>query len=268
MDAKASSRQRQEHARNLRVLARLERNLQRPMRREIAGRASAAARGYSENGVQGTLRALNGHDEAILALLKRQYLAAAEVFGRQTLDKLKGVGAGESKDYQDDMFDQEIQEFLAQWGTGKIASDISGKTRGDILTAIQQGQAEGLSTTKISKLIREKAGKSVARLRSHIIARTETHNAAGFAQHAAAGASGVEVLKRWMTAGDDRVRDDPGNSHAEMNGETVGMDEPFDFGDYTLMHPGDRSGPAKGVIMCRCFVMYEPSEEAIEAMLV
>jgi len=245
-----------QYARNLRILARLERSLQRPMRREIAGRANAAARAYVEDGSLGVFNALNGHEDAVLRLLQAQYAATAEVFGQQLLDSLKGIGAWEKKDYQDDLFEQEVRDFLNAFGTTKIALDVSTKTRRDILAAIMEGQAEGLSVTQIAKLIRAKAGRHVARLRSHVIARTETHNAAGFSQNLAANVSGVQVRKRWLTAGDERVRDE----HSDMNGEVVEMNALFDFGDYSLAYPGDRNGPPEGVIMCRCFVNYEPKE--------
>jgi len=244
------------YARNLRILARLERSLQRPMRREIAGRASAAAGAYVEDGNLGVFNALNGHEDAVVKLLQAQYMAASEVFGRQTLDSLKGVGAWESKDFQEDLFEQRVRDFLNAFGTTKIAADISGKTRKDILAAILEGQTEGYSVTKIAKIIRQKAGGHFARLRSHVIARTETHNAAGFSQNLAANVSGVEVRKRWLTAGDERVRDE----HMDMNGTVAESDELFDFGDYSLAYPGDRNGPPQGVIMCRCFVNYEPKE--------
>ncbi len=249
-----------QHARNLRILARLERSLQRPMRREIAGRASAAARAYAEDGSLGVFNAMAGHEQAVLELVRRQYLIAAEAFGQPILDSLKGVGAWASKDFQDDLFEQQVRDFLNAFGTSKIALDISAKTRKDILEAIAEGQAEGFSVTKIAKLIRAKAGRGIARLRAHVIARTETHNAAGFSQNLAANVSGVEVQKRWLTAGDERVRDEPGNSHEDMNGEVVEMNALFDFGGYSLAYPGDRNGPAEGVIMCRCFVNYEPKE--------
>ncbi len=245
-----------QHARNLRILARLERSLQRPMRREIAGRANAAARAYVEDGSLGVFNALNGHEEAVLRLLRAQYAAAAEVFGHATLDSLKGIGAWEAKDLQDDLFEQGVRDYLNTLGTGRIASDISSTTRSKILDAIMEGQQEGLSVTRIARLIRDKAGGGIARLRSHIIARTETHNAAGFSQNLAANVSGIEVMKRWLTAGDERVRD----LHIGMNNEVVEQNEAFDFIEYTLMYPGDRNGPPEGTIMCRCFVNYEPKE--------
>ncbi len=226
------------------------------MRREIAGRANSAAQAYVEDGSLGVFNALNGHEDTVLRLLQAQYAAAAEAFGQQLLDSLKGIGAWEAKDLQDDLFEQQLREFLNAFGTTSIALDISAKTRKDILAAIMEGQAEGLSITRIAKLIRERAGRHIARLRSHVIARTETHNAAGFSQNLAADVSGVQVQKRWLTAGDERVRDD----HADMNGEVVEMNELFDFGDYSLAYPGDREGPPEGVIMCRCFVNYEPKE--------
>ncbi len=257
-------RARQSHARNLRVLARLERNLQRPMRREIAGRANAVASAYAStgdgSGMVGVMQALNGHVEKVLEMIQRQYLAAAEIFGRTTLEALKGAGAWEAKDIQDDMFEQSIRDFLNAFGTSKIATDIATVTRTRIMDAIMQGQAEGLGLRNTAKLIRQKAGRHIARVRSHVIARTETHNAAGFSQNLAADVSGIPVLKRWLTAGDERVRDEPGNSHANMNSKTVEQGELFDFGGYSLAYPGDRNGPAEGVIMCRCFVNYEPKE--------
>jgi len=204
----------------------------------------------------GVFNALNGHEDMVLKLLQVQYQAAAGAFGQQLLDSLKGIGTWEKKDFQDDLFEQEVRDFLNAFGTTKIALDISSKTRKDILAAIMEGQAEGLSVIRIAKLIRQKAGGHFARLRSHVIARTETHNAAGFSQNLAANVSGVQVQKRWLTAGDERVRDE----HSDMNGEVVEMNALFDFGDYSLAYPGDRNGPPEGVIMCRCFVNYEPKE--------
>lgn len=62
--------------------------------------------------------------------------------------------------------------------------------------------------------------------------------------------------KVWDTAGDDRVR----HSHEEMDGQTVGIDEPFVTpSGARMMHPHDGSlgAPAKELIMCRCRVRYD-----------
>jgi len=72
------------------------------------------------------------------------------------------------------------------------------------------------------------------------------------AQSSPAAASISPQLEReWVTAEDERVRD----SHAEMDGQVVGQDEPFVSGDGNeLMYPGDPSAPPEEVIRCRCAV--------------
>lgn len=62
--------------------------------------------------------------------------------------------------------------------------------------------------------------------------------------------------KVWDSAGDNRVRD----SHREMDGQIVGIEEPFVApSGARLMHPGDTSLGAGGkeVIACRCRVRYD-----------
>lgn len=63
--------------------------------------------------------------------------------------------------------------------------------------------------------------------------------------------------KVWDSAGDGRVRD----SHRELDGQRVGMDEPFvsPITGARMMHPHDLTlgAPAREVIACRCRVRYE-----------
>lgn len=64
------------------------------------------------------------------------------------------------------------------------------------------------------------------------------------------------VRKIWDSAGDGRVR----SSHRELNGTSVGIDEPFISPDSgrPMLHPGDTSLGATGrdVIHCRCKARY------------
>jgi hypothetical protein len=64
------------------------------------------------------------------------------------------------------------------------------------------------------------------------------------------------TTKEWDTAGDTDVR----HSHAEMDGQIVGIDEPFvsPVTGARMMHPGDGSlgAGAKEISMCRCRVKY------------
>lgn len=101
---------------------------------------------------------------------------------------------------------------------------------------------------------------SLLKSRGNAIARTETIQSLNRAQHEALSqASDMGAVKQkdiqrvWDTAGDDRVRE----THREMDGQSVGLDDPFKTPDgYSLMFPGDASlgADAAEVINCRCRV--------------
>lgn len=60
-----------------------------------------------------------------------------------------------------------------------------------------------------------------------------------------------QITRKWDSAEDSATRD----SHRAMDGQTVGVNEPFTTGaGYRLMHPGDTSlgAPGAEVINCRC----------------
>jgi hypothetical protein len=92
------------------------------------------------------------------------------------------------------------------------------------------------------------------KLRGDNIARTETLSAMHGGQEEAlrqltdtGGVQPEQVRRTWRTASDARVRD----SHAGIDGETVGLDEMFSIG---LRFPGDPLGPPEEIINCRCWV--------------
>ena len=63
---------------------------------------------------------------------------------------------------------------------------------------------------------------------------------------------GIKVKKRWVATLDSRTRD----THADLDGQTVDIDQPFevddDTGHYEIMYPGDPSADACMVYNCRC----------------
>jgi len=95
------------------------------------------------------------------------------------------------------------------------------------------------------------------RNRAETIARTEAMASIHQSQEEAmrqameAGIDPDSVGYVWRTAADSsRVRD----SHATMNGQEVGVDEPFVTGNgVRLMYPGDPDGPPEEIINCRCW---------------
>jgi hypothetical protein len=112
--------------------------------------------------------------------------------------------------------------------------------------------------TPLARDIQDRAARNYAnsllKLRGDTIGRTEAMSSLAVSQHEAVkqaveagGYTDAQVRRVWETASDDRVRD----SHAEMNGESVGLDEAFSNG---LMYPGDPSGPVEEIANCRCYL--------------
>lgn len=122
-----------------------------------------------------------------------------------------------------------------------------------VLKSIRDGEA--ISEAKASQLMTSYSNRAL-KYRAETIARTETLGALSQAQHAgfelmvAGGVEAKKIKKVWRTATDARVRD----SHADLEGETVGIDERFSNG---LLYPREAGGAAEDVINCRCDVVYE-----------
>lgn len=83
-----------------------------------------------------------------------------------------------------------------------------------------------------------------------IQATTSVTEAARAAVLTAAGAAGVE--KEWQTRHDPRVR----HSHAAVDGQRQGPNEPFEVGGALLRWPGDPLAPFRETAGCRCTVVW------------
>lgn len=59
------------------------------------------------------------------------------------------------------------------------------------------------------------------------------------------------IQRVWRTAMDERTRD----SHADANGQVVGLNEPFVVGGVEIQYPGDFDAPPEEVINCRCIAV-------------
>jgi hypothetical protein len=97
-------------------------------------------------------------------------------------------------------------------------------------------------------------------LRAETISRTETQRVLNQARQEALlqaveqGGIDPSMIERvWRATDDDRTRD----SHWDMEGQVVGLNEPFVSGaGHRLMYPGDPSAPAEEIINCRCTVTH------------
>ena len=119
---------------------------------------------------------------------------------------------------------------------------------------------EPLGAERISRMV-ERYRERYLTYRAETIARTESLRVLGQAREEAlrqvvddVGLPRGAVRRVWRATMDARVRD----THAAMDGQEVGQDEPFESpSGALLMFPGDPSAPPEEVINCRCTVLTE-----------
>jgi hypothetical protein len=149
--------------------------------------------------------------------------------------------------------DADTEEFLRQYTAERVVQ-ISDALKRQITNIIRDGLANGTSTEEVAQAIVDATSGTMALARARRIARTETHTASMVGQFGAARASPLQYRKTWLATEDARTRPD----HAEANGQTQPLDEPFTVGDEELMFPGDPNGSPGQVINCRCVMTLEP----------
>lgn len=134
-----------------------------------------------------------------------------------------------------DVMNPKVIEFV-ETRTGDLIKSVSNTTKEALRRTLKEGVELGESIPKLAKRIASVYDDAQG-YRSVLIARTETQTAQNNATLNSYRQSKVVEKKTWLTAGDDRVREE----HEAMDGETVLLEEAFSNG---LMHPGE---PA-----CRC----------------
>jgi hypothetical protein len=124
-----------------------------------------------------------------------------------------------------------------------------------------------LSPEHIDRMVARYHKRFIA-YRAVTIARTEALRSVhqgveeAYSQAIASGKiSAQQIVQKWVSAGDGRVRD----SHANLNGEERPWGEPWQGSYGTLRYPGDPEAPAAEVINCRCAVTrrIKPAQQAV-----
>lgn len=148
--------------------------------------------------------------------------------------------------------DEIINDTVAGRHWKERTQHISANLTYDILSQVKKGIANGEPYHQMAKSIDRVMGAYKGR--PEVIARTETHRIIEHTKHQAMTEVNKEIkqYKIWHSVGDERVRD----SHAQMDGQKVPIDQPFIFpSGAQAMYPGG-SGVAGEDINCRCFVEY------------
>lgn len=145
-------------------------------------------------------------------------------------------------------------------GVAARSAQILAGYGGELQATIREAYEQGLSVADTAKLIEARA-EDASRVTAELLARTDLNSIANGgsllmaqlvdAASRDAGEAGVGG-KTWVTAGDERVRPD----HAEADGQTVPLDQPFDVGGEQLMQPGDPQGSLEQIANCRCVITF------------
>lgn len=150
---------------------------------------------------------------------------------------------------------QTIKRYQPQYGT---ITDLLKRNKIDDLAKIQQaitqGFIQGLGINKVERNIRKVFDTSKSK--AERIARTEFNRVANAGNYAAAqyaDSQGVKIERMWLATLDLRTR----SSHAALDGQKVGVDEPFQTEVGEVMYPG-QSGFPEFDINCRCTVVDLP----------
>lgn len=141
-----------------------------------------------------------------------------------------------------------IDDFI-NTRANQLAGTVSDTTYAAIQQALTDGVADGASIDDLAAAVRDVFADASAN-RAKTIARTEVIGAAN-GSHTLASQnlpSDVAAGRLWISTPDERTRD----SHADADGQVVGMYDAFDVGGEPLMYPGDPNASGDEVINCRC----------------
>ncbi len=117
-------------------------------------------------------------------------------------------------------------------------------------TSLVEGVAAGESETMLADRVNETMGNYIASS-ARTIARTEAHAAANEGTESRWQDGGEVGTHAWSAVGDERTRE----AHLEADGQEVPLGDSFDVGGEELEYPGDPTGSAENIILCRCITL-------------
>ena len=122
--------------------------------------------------------------------------------------------------------------------------------RQKVENAVTQGIIQGEGIDKITdRMVDALCSTNENRMRTFSrTAMTGAQNAGRQAQMEDAEDQGIKVKKRWIATLDDRTRD----THAELDGQEVPINQPFEVDGMEIMFPGDPNADPSLVYNCRC----------------
>lgn len=127
-----------------------------------------------------------------------------------------------------------------------------------IANAVTQGIIQGESIPEIAARIARDTGhaNNAAMTRYARTAMTGAQNAGRIEVMRESEDMGIKVKKLWIATLDDRTRD----AHADLDGQTADVNEPFENALGPIMYPGDPNADDANIWNCRCTLGFEYAE--------
>ena len=187
-----------------------------------------------------------GFAERMAATYEQMAIASIEAFSRRIVEQGKAAGLilKVKEDFAQIMRRRALR-YIQQEAVRRRIQRVTETTRRQIVNAVDTGYRDGSTLPEVASSIRSII-PALASYRADAIARTETHGAANYGSQEAAAATGLPLRKEWLAAQDERTRE----THAEADGQIVGMDDGFKVGNAILMYPGDPAGPPEETVNC------------------
>ena len=204
----------------------------------------------------------NIHEEQIKAMFIEIYSVIGLNYGNRVNKELEKLT--KANVLFNEYLLNEILVFLQSGGTTKIVS-VQQTLIQDVIDAIKAQLGVNATVIDIQRAIYNIVSKSQTfyKYQSLRIARTETTAASGLAAMKTAQQSDLVLEKTWISALDDRTR----NDHRLINGNTVDLDANFIMASGVEMsYPGEIGKPANEVINCRCTISFKGKRD-INGML-
>ena len=121
------------------------------------------------------------------------------------------------------------------------------KMNAEVLQGILQGEPIEKIADRLAQVIGMNLRSAVSAARTMVTSAENKGRQDGFER---AAAMGIILEREWIATSDGRTRD----WHRELDGVTVGVDEPFENAIGKIMYPGDPSANGANVWNCRCTI--------------
>ena len=119
------------------------------------------------------------------------------------------------------------------------------KMNTEVLQGILQGEPIDKIADRLTQVIGMNLRSAISAARTMVTSAENKGRQDGFER---AAAMGIILEREWIATSDGRTSD----WHRELDGVTVGVDEPFEDAIGKIMYPGDPSANGSNVWNCRC----------------